>query len=67
MSKVNSPMKNEQILYPVSAQVISMVVLSSNTRNKKTRYTVSMIFAGLSKFTQSLEGNTSLKKILKTP
>lgn len=60
-------MKNEQILYPVSAQVISIVVLRSNTRNKNTRYIVSMIFAGLSKFTQSLEGKTSLKKILKTP
>lgn len=60
-------MNIEQTLYPVSAQVISIVVLSKSTKNKKTTYILSIAFAGFSTVMQLVDGKTARKKILKTP
>lgn len=67
ISSVKIPMKKDHILYPVSAQVISIVVLSKSTRKRNTRYMLSIMLAALSTVTQSLEGKTALKNMLKTP
>lgn len=67
MSNVNSPMKADHILNPVSAHWISTVVLSRSVRNKKNKYTFSIIFASLVRLKQSEDGRIALKKILKTP
>jgi hypothetical protein len=66
MSSVNRPITIEHILKPVSAQEMSIVVLNNIVKNKKIRYTYSIILAGSELANPSLEGIVALMKTLNT-
>lgn len=64
---VNTPIKNDAALNPVSAHLTSTVVLNNKTETMNIVYRISIMLAGFVRLIHLSEGNTERMKMLNAP